>query len=90
MLEIQGKQTVVFVLWVFIAFGKWIFIVFSFFFFIDLTWVDALYSSDNIEMGYSFSVSVLTLYLIETPFNAFENRADPDKSCLIMVYSICI
>ena len=25
----------------------------------------------------------LTLYLIETPFNAFENRADPDQAALV-------
>ena len=24
----------------------------------------------------------LTLYLIETPFNTFENRADPDQASL--------
>ena len=61
MLETQGKQTVAFLLRVFIAFGKWIFLVF--FFFMDITLVDALYSSDNIDMGDSFSVSGLTLYL---------------------------
>ena len=35
--------------------------------------------------------NILTLYLIETPLNTFENRADPDqsKSCLIRVYSVC-
>ena len=25
----------------------------------------------------------LTLYLIETPFNAFANRADPDQAALV-------
>ena len=25
----------------------------------------------------------LTLYLIETPFNAFANRADPDQASLV-------
>ena len=38
-------------------------------------------------------ISWITFYLIETPFNAFANRADPDqaalyKSCLISVYSV--
>ena len=39
----------------------------------------------------------LALYLIETSFNAFANRADPDqgsgssyKSCLNSVYSVCL
>ena len=27
--------------------------------------------------------SFLTLYLIETPFNAFANRADPDQAALV-------
>ena len=26
---------------------------------------------------------VLTLYLIEAPFNAFANRADPDQAALL-------
>ena len=26
---------------------------------------------------------MLTLYHIETPFNAFENRADPDQAALV-------
>ena len=30
----------------------------------------------------------LTLYLIETSFDAFANRADTGQSCLIRVYSI--
>ena len=25
----------------------------------------------------------LTIYLIETPFNAFANRADPDQAALV-------
>ena len=36
---------------------------------------------------------VLTLYLIETHFNAFANRADPDRiynSCIIRVCSVCL
>ena len=33
----------------------------------------------------------LTHYLVETPFNAFVNRADNScKSCLIRVYSVCL
>ena len=33
----------------------------------------------------------LTLYLIETPFITFANRADPGhKSCLIRVYSVIL
>ena len=31
----------------------------------------------------------LTFYLIETPFNAFANRADTDQAALIRVYSVC-
>ena len=33
---------------------------------------------------------LLTLYLIETPFNAFAKRADPDQAALIRVYSFCL
>ena len=28
-------------------------------------------------------VTSLTLYLIETPFNTFANRADPDQAALV-------
>ena len=28
-------------------------------------------------------ISLLTLYIIETPFNAFANRADPDQAALV-------
>ena len=31
----------------------------------------------------SFSVNPLAVYLIETPFNTFENRADPDQAILV-------
>ena len=29
------------------------------------------------------SAGTLTLYLIETPFNTFANRADPDQAALV-------
>ena len=32
------------------------------------------------QFKYFFSQSHLTLYLIETPFNMFVNRADPDQA----------
>ena len=32
----------------------------------------------------------LTLYPIETPFDSFANRADPDQAALIRVYSVCL
>ena len=34
---------------------------------------------------------VLTMYLIDTPFNTFVNRADPEQSALvrIRIYSVC-
>ena len=28
-------------------------------------------------------IPLLTLYIIETPFNAFANRADPDQAALV-------
>ena len=31
----------------------------------------------------SFSPTSLTLYLIQTPFNAFANREDPDQAALV-------
>ena len=34
----------------------------------------------NLKFWLSFG---LTLYLIETPFNTFANRADPDQAALI-------
>ena len=33
------------------------------------------------------SQNTLTLYLIETPFNAFASRADPDGAALVRKYS---
>ena len=36
-----------------------------------------IFLNQKIYYGY------LTLYLIETPFNAFANRADPDQAALI-------
>ena len=39
-------------------------------------------------------MQVLTLYLIEIPFNVFANKADADQtaltSCLTRVYSVCL
>ena len=32
---------------------------------------------------YGDTISELTFYLIETPFNAFANRADPDQAALV-------
>ena len=48
-------------------------------------------TSQNTEI---LHVASLTLYLIETPFNTFANRADPDQAalpdqgllCLLMEY----
>ena len=34
-------------------------------------------------MKYQLIFAFLTLYLIETPFNAFANRTDPDQADLI-------
>ena len=30
-----------------------------------------------------YLIPILTLYLIETPFNAFANSADPDQAALV-------
>ena len=40
----------------------------------------ALFACANVTY---FPVSMLTLYLIETSFNAFANRADPDQAALV-------
>ena len=33
--------------------------------------------------SFSYEVICLNLYLIETPFNAFANRAGPDQAALV-------
>ena len=41
--------------------------------------------------GYNYPVGKeLTLYLNETRFNAFANKADQDQAALARVYSICL
>ena len=37
----------------------------------------------TIRVSNSFKQFDLTLYLIETPFNTFANRADPDQAALV-------
>ena len=36
----------------------------------------------------SHHCALLPLYLIETPFNTFENRADPDQGLLCLLMEI--
>ena len=38
---------------------------------------------DPTTSRYFYGLYVLTLYLIEMPFKAFANRADPDQAALI-------
>ena len=41
-------------------------------------------SEDSDEMQHNLHYLLsLTLYLIEMPFNAFANRADPDQTALV-------
>ena len=46
------------------------------------------------ELHLAWPTLRVNLFLIETPFSTFANRADPDQaaleSCLIRVYSVCL
>ena len=37
----------------------------------------------SIQYGITRKIQPITLYLIETPFNAFANRADPNQAALV-------
>ena len=48
-------------------------------------------SSGVIGLNFRLSLHLypgLTVYLIETPFNAFANSADPDQAALVRAYLI--